>query len=298
MTTSNPSTTSITVVRPVSTSPSVWRSFRRHRLAVVSAVILLMFIFIAVFADSLTPHDPNATNTRYAAGKPQPPSVDYVLGTDNYGRDYLSRTIVSIRISLLVGVTAVLFQLFIGLVFGIAAGYFGGWVDDLLMRITDVFLAIPAFMLLLSITGILGGTLPALIFAIGALNWMTVARLVRAQILSLKEQEYIVAARCIGASDWRIIMVYLLPNILSSIIVAATLSVPGAILTESALSFLGLGVPPPNASLGNMLSEAQQWVRSAWWVWVVPGVTISMIVLAFNFVGDGLRDALDPRLRS
>ncbi|MBK8023074.1 MAG: ABC transporter permease [Chloroflexi bacterium] len=264
----------------------------------MSAVILIVFSFVAIFADSITPYDPNATNTSYAAGRPQPPTTDYVLGTDNYGRDYLSRTMSGIRVSLVVGVTAVLFQLAIGVVFGTLAGYFGGWTDNLLMRITDAFLAVPAFMLLLTVTGILGGSLPALIFAIGALNWMTVARLVRAQVLSLKQQEFVTAARCLGASHWRIMTVYLLPNLVSSIIVAATLSVPGAILTESALSFLGLGVPPPNASLGNMLSEAQQWVRSAWWIWIVPGVTISMIVLAFNFLGDGLRDALDPRSRS
>ncbi len=164
------------------------------------------------------------------------------------------------------------------------------------MRLTDVFLSIPGFMLLLIMAGILGGTLPALIIAIGGLNWMTVARLVRAEFLSLREREFVLAGRCLGASPWRLITVYLLPNTLSSIVISATLSIPGAILTESALSFLGLGVPPPNASLGNMLQEAQQWIRASWWMWVVPGITISMIVLAFNFLGDGLRDALDPQL--
>jgi peptide/nickel transport system permease protein len=296
MKTTNLPKSSVAELRPKEKSKT-WQAFQRHRLALISAVVLLSFIFIAVFADFVSPYDPNVTNTAYARGKPQPPSMEYILGTDNYGRDYLSRTISSIRISLLVGLSAVAFQLLIGLSIGILAGYLGGLVDNILMRITDIFLAIPAFMLLLSVTGILGGSLPALIFAIGALNWMTVARLVRAQILSVKEQEYIMAARCLGASDWRIISSHLIPNIFSSIIVAATLSVPSAILTESALSFLGLGVPPPNASLGNMLAEAQQWVRSAWWVWVVPGTTISMIVLAFNFIGDGLRDALDPRLQ-
>lgn len=282
------------------TSPraKAWRQFARHRLALASAVVLIVFVLIAIFADYVSPYDPNATNTAYAGGRPQPPSYEYALGTDNYGRDYLSRTISGLRISLFVGVTAVTFQLVIGVTFGALAGYFGGWLDNLLMRVTDIFLAVPAFMLLLILAGILGGSLLALIFAIGALNWMTVARLVRAQFLSLKEQEYVTAARAVGAPDWRIILLYLLPNTLSSVIVAATLSIPNAILTESALSFLGLGVPPPNASLGNMLSEAQQWVRSAWWIWIVPGVTISLIVLAFNFVGDGLRDALDPQLRS
>lgn len=279
-------------------STSAWKTFRRHRLALISAAILLLFCFVALFADTLMPYDPNVTNTAYAVGKPQPPTAEYVLGTDAYGRDYLSRTIASIRVSLVVGLTAVAFQLVIGVTFGALAGYFGGRLDNVLMRITDAFLAVPGFMLLLMVTGILGGTLPALVFAIGALNWMTVARLVRAEVLSLKEREFVTAANCLGASHGRILTVYMLPNLLSSIIVAATLSVPNAILTESALSFLGLGVPPPHASLGNMLSEAQQWVRSAWWIWVVPGATISLIVLSFNFVGDGLRDALDPRMRS
>lgn len=274
-----------------------WNSFSRHRLAVISLVVLVLICFVALFAAQLMPYDPNATNTAYATGKPQPPSIQYALGTDNYGRDYLSRTISSLQVSLLVGVTAVVFQIFIGVTIGVLAGYAGGWLDNLLMRLTDVFLAVPGFMLLLIVAGILGGTLPALILAIGALNWMTVARLVRAQILTLKEQEYVIAARAMGASDLRIVVVYLLPNTLSSIVVAATLAIPGAILTESALSFLGLGVPPPNASLGNMLQDAQQWVRTAWWMWIVPGAAISLIVLSFNFVGDGLRDALDPRSR-
>jgi ABC-type dipeptide/oligopeptide/nickel transport system permease subunit len=276
---------------------STWRLFTRHRLALVSLIVLIIFSLTAIFASSITPYDPNSTNTSYAGGRPQPPTAEYLLGTDNYGRDYLSRTIASLQISLLVGVTAVVFQMLIGVVIGALAGFFGGWIDNLLMRITDAFLAVPAFMLLLIVAGILGGSLTALIIAIGALNWMTVARLVRAQFLTLKQQDYVTAGRSIGASNWRLITRYLLPNTLSPIIVAATLAIPNAILTESALSFLGLGVPPPNASLGNMLQEAQQWVRTAWWMWVVPGVTISLIVLSFNFVGDGLRDALDPRMR-
>ncbi len=275
----------------------IWRTFRRHKLAILSLGLLLIFSLTAIFAAQVMPYDPNATNTDYAGGRPQPPSTLYAFGTDNYGRDYLSRTISSLRISLFVGVTAVLFQLIIGVTVGTLAGYVGGWLDNLLMRITDVFLAVPAFMLLLIVAGILGGSLPALIVAIGVLNWMTVARLVRAQILSLKQQEFVIAAQAIGASHLRLMGMYLLPNTLSAIVVATTLAIPNAILTESALSFLGLGVPPPNASLGNMLQEAQQWVRTAWWMWVVPGLTISLIVLSFNFVGDGLRDALDPRTR-
>lgn len=282
---------------PRSQRSLVWRQFRRHKLAVASAAVLIFLAFVCVFAEQIAPHDPNAINSSYARGKPQPPSAEYLFGTDNYGRDYLARTMVGLRISLVVGVTAVGFQLVIGITVGALSGYFGGWIDNLLMRITDVFLSVPAFLLLLIMAGILGGGLLSLIIAIGALNWMTVARLVRAEILSIKEREFVVAGRSIGVPAWRLILVYLLPNTAGSIIVAATLAVPSAILTESALSFLGLGVPPPNASLGNMLGEAQQWIRSSWWIWIVPGVAISMTVLAFNFVGDGLRDALDPQLR-
>jgi peptide/nickel transport system permease protein len=287
----------VTITQRDSQSALVWRQFRRHRLAVASAIILILMALTSTFAEQISPHDPNAVNTSYARGKPQPPSAEYLLGTDNYGRDYLARTLVGMRISLVVGVTAVVFQLGIGITVGALAGYFGGWADNLLMRITDVFLSVPAFLLLLIMAGILGGGLLALIVAIGALNWMTVARLVRAEILSLKEREFVIAGRSIGVPAWRMIVVYLLPNCAASVIVSATLAVPSAILTESALSFLGLGVPPPHASLGNMLGDAQQWIRTSWWIWIVPGLAISMIVLAFNFIGDGLRDALDPQLR-
>jgi peptide/nickel transport system permease protein len=275
-----------------------WRQFRRHKLAVLSAALLVVLTLAIIFADFIVPYNPNATNTAYARGKPQPPTAEYVLGTDNYGRDYLSRTIVGTRISMVVGVVAVVFQITIGVTVGALAGYLGGWADNLLMRVTDIFLSIPTFFLLLIIAGILEGTLMGVIFAIGALNWMTVARLVRAEFMSLKQQEYVMAARALGTPGWRIVLYHLLPNSLAPIIVAATLAVPNAILTESALSFLGLGVPPPHASLGKMLQEAQQFIRTSWWMWIVPGAAISMIVLAFNFLGDGLRDALDPRLRN
>lgn len=275
----------------------IWRQFRRHKLAMVSAALLLAMSVVAVFANDLTPYDPNATNAAYAHGRPQPPTSGHLLGTDNYGRDYLSRAMIGMRVSLFVGVAAVFFQIMIGVTIGAAAGYLGGWADNVLMRITDMFLAMPGFFLLLIISGMVGGTLYTLIILIGALNWMTVARLLRAEFLSLREREFVVAARCIGVPGRRLVLQHLLPNALAPIIVAATLSVPYAILTESALSFLGRGVPPPHASLGTMLEGAQQWLRTAWWMWVVPGTIISLIVLSFNFVGDGLRDAFDPQLR-
>ncbi len=198
----------------------IWHVFRHHRLAVASALLLILFTFVGIFADRLTPYDPNATNTAYAKGKPQPPSAEYTLGTDHFGRDYFSRTISAIRISLFVGVAAVAFQLLIGVSVGATAGYFGGYLDNFLMRVTDVFLSIPGFMLLLIMAGILGGTLPALIIAIGGLNWMTVARLVRAEFLSLCEREFVLAGRYMGASSWRLITPYLLPNTLSSIVIS------------------------------------------------------------------------------
>jgi peptide/nickel transport system permease protein len=275
----------------------IWRQFRRHKLAVASAALLLMMGITAVLANDLTPYDPNATNASYAHGRPQPPTSDHLLGTDNYGRDYLSRAMIGMRVSLFVGVAAVFFQIAIGVTLGATAGYLGGWVDNVLMRVTDVFLAMPGFFLLLIVSGMVGSTLMTLTILIGALNWMTVARLLRAEFLSLREREFVVAARCIGVPGRRLVLQHLLPNALAPIIVAATLSVPYAILTESALSFLGRGVPPPYASLGSMLEGAQQWLRTAWWMWVVPGTIISLIVLSFNFVGDGLRDAFDPQLR-
>lgn len=275
----------------------IWRQFRRHRLAVASAILLILLSLIAIFAEQVMPYDPNATNAVYAGGRPQPPTSEHIFGTDNFGRDYFSRAIVGARVSLFVAVSAVLFQITIGIVLGATAGYFGGWVDNVLMRITDIFLSIPSFFLLLIVSGVLGGSLLTLILLIGALNWMTLARLLRAEFLSLKEREFVVAARCIGVPAWRLVLQHLLPNALAPIIVSATLSVPYAILTESALSFLGRGVPPPDASLGTMMENAQQWLRTSWWMWVVPGSIISVIVLSFNFVGDGLRDAFDPRLR-
>ncbi|WP_162909691.1 ABC transporter permease [Aggregatilinea lenta] len=275
----------------------IWRQFRRHKLAVISAVLLILLALVAIFADQIIPYDPNAIDAAYARGRPQPPTADHIFGTDNYGRDYFSRAVIGLRISLFVAVSAVVFQIAVGVVIGAVAGYFGGWIDNALMRFTDIFLSIPSFFLLLIVSGIFGGTIFTLIMLIGLLSWMTVARLLRAEILSLKERDFVLAAQCIGVSGRRLVLHHLLPNALAPIIVSATLAVPYAILTESSLSFLGRGVPPPHASLGKMMEDAQQWLRTAWWMWVVPGSIISMIVLTFNFVGDGLRDAFDPRLR-
>jgi peptide/nickel transport system permease protein len=295
------SSTAVTLSQPSQKARSewrlIWRQFRKHKLAVISAVLLIVLALVAIFADQIIPYDPNAIDAAYARGRPQPPTAEHIFGTDNYGRDYFSRAIIGLRVSLFVAVSAVVFQILVGVVIGAVAGYFGGWVDNALMRFTDIFLSIPSFFLLLIVSGIFGGTIFTLILLIGLLSWMTVARLLRAEILSLKERDFVLAAQCIGVSGRRLVMQHLLPNALAPIIVSATLAVPYAILTESSLSFLGRGVPPPPASRGKMMEDAQQWLRTAWWMWVVPGSIISAIVLTFNFVGDGLRDAFDPRLR-
>lgn len=285
------------VRRPESQLAMIWRQFRRHKLAIASAVILLILFAMAILADVISPYDPNEVNPRLARGYPQPPSAKHWLGTDELGRDYLSRAISGARISLSVGFVAVGISIAIGVVLGSVAGYLGGRTDNLIMRIVDTFLSVPAFFLILTVNAYLPPSIYNVMVVIGLFSWMGVARLVRGQFLSLKEKDFIIAARALGVPGRRLVTRHLLPNSLAPIIVAATLAIPSAILTESALSFLGLGVPPPQASWGSMLENAQTWLTEAWWMWVPPGTLISITVLAFNFVGDGLRDALDPFLR-
>lgn len=276
-----------------------WRNFRQHRLALGSLILLIVLGLMALFADQIAPFNPNNINTQspgVTRGVPQPPSPEHLLGTDNYNRDIFSRALYGMRVSLSVGFLAMLISISLGLLIGVVAGFSGGIIDNILMRIVDIFLSLPSFILFLALNAILEASIWNLILILGFFSWMDVARLVRAEILALKEREFVVASRSIGASPRRIIMAHLLPNALAPIIVAATLVVPSAILSESALSYIGLGVPPPDASLGNMLEDAKDWMLIAWWMWLVPGVLISVIVLAFNFVGDGLRDAFDPTL--
>jgi peptide/nickel transport system permease protein len=277
----------------------VWRQFRRHRLASVSLVLLLLLGVLAVFAEQIAPYDPRDIDPRDAQavrGFPQPPSLEHWLGTDDFNRDLLSRALFGMRISLAVGLLAMVISIGVGLAVGALAGYAGGLVDSILMRIVDIFLSVPSFVLFLALSAALDTSIWTIVFIIGVFSWMDVARLVRAEFLSLKQREFILAAQAIGASPWGLISRHLLPNAIAPVVVAATLAVPAAILGESALSFVGLGVPPPDASLGSMLQDAKAWLATAWWMWLVPGILISLIVLAFNFVGDGLRDALDPTL--
>lgn len=276
-----------------------WRSFRRHRLAFFSLLLLIVLGLTALFAHTLAPYDPNdidPRNPRVVRGTPEAPSAKHLFGTDNYNRDLFSRALYGMRVSLGVGFLAMLISIGVGVVVGAVAGYTGGLIDNILMRIVDVFLSVPSFILFLALNAILDPSIWNLILILGFFSWMDVARLVRAEFLALKERDYVLAARAVGVRPSRMILAHLLPNALAPIVVAATLVVPSAILSESALSYIGLGVPPPDASLGNMLEDAKAWMLNAWWMWVTPGTLISIIVLAFNFVGDGLRDAFDPML--
>ena len=276
-----------------------WRNFRHHRLALFSLVLLIMLASMALFANWIAPYDPNdidPRNPRVVRGIPQAPSEKHLFGTDNYNRDLFSRALYGMRVSLGVGFFAMLISISVGVLVGALAGYTGGVVDNVLMRIVDIFLSVPSFILFLALNAILDPSIWNLILILGFFSWMDVARLVRAEILALKERDYVLAAHAVGVTPQRMILAHLIPNALAPIVVSATLVVPSAILSESALSYIGLGVPPPDASLGNMLEDAKAWMLTAWWMWVIPGTLISLIVLAFNFVGDGLRDAFDPTL--
>jgi peptide/nickel transport system permease protein len=292
------------------TNVTFWRRLRRHKVAVVGLIVLLVMVLAATFAKQLSPFDPNAIDNVHWQGTPLPPCFQdaaqcggHTLGTDNVGRDLLSRLLFGARISLTVGLFAVLMELMIGTTLGAIAGYYGGWVDWALMRITDVFLSIPLLPLLLVLTAIVAASSSkaalsfwVIVVIIGALSWMGVARLVRASFLSLREREFAEAARAVGNNDGRIIFRHLLPNAIAPIVVQGTLDVANVILIESGLSFLGLGIQPPTASWGNMLSDAQANLQIAWWAAVFPGLCILVTVLAINYMGDGLRDALDPNM--
>ena len=293
------------------TKVSFWTRLRRHKLAVASVVILAIIILAAVLAKFLAPFDPNAIDNKYWSGDPVPPCFlnavacgGHLLGTDEIGRDLLSRLLFGAQISLQVGLFAVIMELIIGTIVGALAGYYGGWVDYVLMRVTDVFLSIPLLPLLLVLTAIVAASstkaslsFGVIVLIIGALTWPSVARLVRASFLSLREREFTEAARAVGNGDARIIFRHLLPNAVAPIVVQATLDVAGVIITESAISFLGYGIQPPTASWGNMLASAEQTLNTGWWVAVFPGLCIFITVLAINYLGDGLRDALDPNTR-
>lgn len=270
----------------------LWQRLRHNRMAMVGAGIVLI-MFVLAMAAPLLGRDPGDIDI---ARRLQPPGWGCLLGTDDLGRDVFARILYGARISLLVGFVAVGIATVIGIALGALAGYYGRWVDALLMRLVDIMLCFPTFFLILAVIAFLDPSIWNIMIIIGLTGWMGVARLVRAEFLSLRERDFVLAARAIGASDSRIIFRHILPNALSPVLVSATLGVAGAILTESALSFLGIGVQPPTPSWGNMLITGKQTLGTAWWMSVFPGLAILITVLGYNLLGEGIRDALDPRL--
>jgi peptide/nickel transport system permease protein len=271
--------------------------FLSHRLAVVGAVLVAIMAIAGIFAPLVAPYDPNKIDLLHIA---QAPTTAHLLGTDAVGRDALSRIVYGARISLSVGVVAVGIYLTIGFILGALAGYVGGWVDNVVMRFTDVMMCFPTFVLILILVGILGPSIWNVMVAIGLFGWPSIARLVRGQVLQLRALDYVVATRILGAGPVDVMFRHILPNVIGPLTVAATLGIAGAILTEAGLSFLGLGVVQPTPSWGSMLNDARSPAIMAEkpWLWLAPGAAISLAVLAINFIGDGLRDAFDVRSRA
>lgn len=271
-----------------------WQRFKRNKLALCGSAVVLMLFAVSLLAPLISPWEPNAIN---AWSVLSPPSWQHWFGTDELGRDVLSRIIYGARISLKVGFVAVGIAVSIGTVVGLVSGYYSGLVDTTLMRFVDIMLCFPTFFLILAVITIREPSIWNIMIVIGLTGWMGVARLVRAETLSIREMDYILAARCIGCSDSRIIFRHILPNAISPVLVSATLGVAGAILTESALSFLGIGVLPPTPSWGNILTSGKDYIEFAWWLSLFPGLAILVTVLSYNLLGEGIRDALDPRVK-
>jgi peptide/nickel transport system permease protein len=271
-----------------------WNRFKRNRMAMTGLALVLALFVVSICAPWLSPYDPNQIDLKQVL---MPPSPAHLLGTDTLGRDVLSRIIYGSRVSLKVGFVAVGLATLIGLIVGALAGYYGGWVDQVLMRLVDLMLCFPAFFLILAVIAVLQPSIYVIMAVIGLTSWMGVARLVRAEFLTLREREFVTAARALGASDIRLILRHMLPNALAPVMVSATLGVAGAILTESALSFLGLGVQPPTPSWGNILTAGKDNIEIAWWLSVFPGLAILVTVMSYNLLGEGIREAIDPRLK-
>ncbi len=274
----------------------LWRS----KTGLVGFVIVSLVTLIAIFAPFLAPHDPLEID---AMNVHQPPfwleggSMTHALGTDHVGHDILSRIIYGARVSLIVGVFSVVLAGIIGVVVGLISGFYGGWVDSVLMRLVDSFLAVPNILFALVILGVFGPSVMTLIFVLGVTNWVQYARLVRGEVLSIKEQDYVRAARSIGVKNNKLMIQHLLPNVISSFIVISTLSVATTIILEASLSFLGLGIQPPTISWGTILSDGRDYIATSWWLATFPGIAITITVLGIIFLGDWLRDVLDPRIK-
>ncbi|MDD4861944.1 MAG: ABC transporter permease [Smithellaceae bacterium] len=271
-----------------------WEMFYKNKLALTGCGIVILLFVVSLMAPVIAPYDPGAIDLKNVLA---PPSGEHWFGTDQLGRDVFSRMIWGARISLKVGFVATGLAILIGMILGAVAGYYGGWIDATIMRFVDVMLCFPAFFLILAVIAFLEPSIWNIMIVIGLTGWMGVTRLVRADFISLRERDFVRAARAIGANDARIIFLHILPNALASILVAATLGIAGAILTESALSFLGIGVQPPIPSWGNILTAGKDNIDIAWWLSLYPGLAILITVVGYNLLGEGIRDASDPRLK-
>ena len=270
------------------------RRFLRNRVAVAGLVIVLMLFVLALSASTIAPYPPDEIDTGNILA---PPSSSHWLGTDVLGRDVFSRILYGAGVSLSVGFVAVGISSMIGIILGAVSGYYGGWADRIVMRFVDIMLCFPSFFLILAVIAFVGPSIWNIMIVIGVTSWMGVTRLVRAEFLSIRERDFVQAARSQGAGDMRIIFIHILPNAMAPILVAATLGVASAVLVESGLSFLGIGVQPPDPSWGNMLTEGKDNIEIAWWLSLFPGLAILVTVMGYNLLGEGIRDSLDPRLR-
>lgn len=287
------------IVQSKSTSMQLIKSLLTSKTGFVGLLIVLFVVFTAIFASHLAPYDPAQINPTKMLKPPfwlEGSDPAHILGTDNLGRDILSRIIYGSQVSLSVGISAVVLAGIIGIIVGLVAGFYGGWVDMILMRLVDSFLSIPNILFALVFLAIFGPSVPTLIVVIGVTNWVAYARIVRGETLSIKEREFVKAARTIGVKNSVIMVRHILPNVMSSFIVISTLSVASTILLEASLSFLGLGVQPPTISWGGILSDGRDYLATSWWLATLPGVAITITVLGIIFLGDWLRDVLDPRM--
>ncbi|MCL4835533.1 MAG: ABC transporter permease [Caldilineaceae bacterium] len=301
--TTSPDRTGIRMTEQRTLSSIMWKQFRRHQMAMVAVVVLILLIFGSAFVSVISPYDPETSSMRE---RREAPSLQHPMGTDTLGRDMLTRLLYGGRVSLSIGLAATALGITIGTIVGALAGYYGGRLDDILMRLTDLFISLPRLFMLIIMSLLLrsldvpllkaNGNVGGIVLILGVLSWTGVARLVRGQFLGLKEKEFVEAARTLGIGNLRIVFRHILPNTATPIIVAATLLVAGTIISESGLSFLGFGVQPPTPTWGNMLNAAQDEMRKGnWWMAVFPGLMIFLTVISINYIGDGLRDALDPR---
>jgi ABC-type dipeptide/oligopeptide/nickel transport system permease subunit len=281
-----------------------WSRLRRDRVAMASLVVIVLIILVAVFAPVVAALTGHPVNQQYRdtglspEGLPQPPSSEFPLGTDDLGRDIAVRIAYGARISLLVGLVATMLTVIIGVVVGLVAGFLGGLTDTILARLIDVVLSIPFLLVAIALVAVTGPSLMVTVLVIGFFSWASVARIVRGQVISLREREFVEAARSLGSSNLRIMFVDILPNVLAQVIVYSTLLIPVVIVVQATLSYLGLGLPPPTPDWGGMISTAQNYYTVAWWYIVFPGAALLITTLAFNLFGDGVRDAFDPRAES